>query len=200
MAKVDDRIGSPAFAISLIASPTDQTRASLCAIQDLVADTLPDTVYRCPGYSLHLSVFQFVYSRKSKPSHQMPIWNKLCENAGIQLQSITNESQACFLESLDMQVSDSAVIVQFAPSRDIELLRDRLEPIVRQSKLAWNRPAIQHVTLYRYTQPFRLSPIAGILSAIDLPNVTWKIDSLDLVQESCYPSLQNKLIQSYSLG
>lgn len=198
--QVDNMIGNCAFAINFIAYPSEQIRKTLCTIQDSISSCMPaNCVYKCPAHSLHMSVFQFVHSRKFASSNQALIWKKHNHEIKLHLQSITTETGICVLESPSIHVSESAIIIKFSPSDFIESLRDSLELSVVEFELSWNRPTIQHVTIFRYTHPFRLSDILNKISEIEPPDFTWKIDALNLVQESIYPSLNNNLVQTYTL-
>lgn len=194
-------IGNPAFAVNLIAHPSTRIKGVLSEVQDFLSGCLrTDTLYACPVYSLHMSLFQYVHSRKCNASIQVPIWKKCREQVDMHLKSATKESTVFILESPTLHISESAVTVQFQTSQGIESLRDYLEAEVKPYQLAWNRPTIQHITILRYTSSFRLQQLVSKVSEIDLPNFIWEINTLELVQDNIYPSLDNELIRKYSLG
>lgn len=201
LAVTDDMIGDRAYAVNLIASPSAEVRKDIGAVQDLIVGCVPaDSLYKCPAHSLHMSVFQFVHSRKGDSSYQIAIWDKYSKAIDMHLKALVSKSEACVLKSGTVYVIESAVIIQFATSHVIEALRDQLEAMVYNFELSWNRPTIQHATIYRYVKPFQLSQLANRINEIEWPNLQWRIDGLNLVQEEIYPALEKKIVQCYKLG
>ena len=201
LAKVDGMSGSAAFAINLLAIPPETTRAILSDIQALILRYLPqESLFRCPAFSLHMSIFQFVHSRKAKSNHDIQVWETLSKNLISDLESITDKTKVCSLNRPSIHVSESAIFLQFSESMEIEILRNRLTAIARNTELNWNRPDIQHVSIFRYLKPIQLDEVRTAIDSIKLPRIEWNIYELQLVREKIYPSLEFTKIQNYTLG
>ena len=201
LAKVDGMIGSTVFAINLLAIPSEKTRAILSDIQELVLRYLPQgSLFRCPVISLHMSLFQFVHSRKAKSNHEKQVWDVLSKTLISDLDSVTDKTKAFSVNTPSIRVSESAIILQFSESREIEFLRNRLTSIVSATELNWNRPDIQHVSMFRYLKPIQLNEVRTTIDSIKLPRIDWNISELQLVKEKLYPSLEFTKIQNYTLS
>ena len=147
-----------------------------------------------------MSLFQFVHSRKAKSNHEKQVWDVLSKTLISDLDSVTDKTKAFSVNTPSIRVSESAIILQFSESREIEFLRNRLISIVSATVLNWNRPDIQHVSIFRYLKPIQLNEVRTTIDSIKLPRIDWNISELQLVKEKLYPSLEFTKIQNYTLS
>ena len=201
LSKVDGMIGNPAFAINLVAQPPEETKALLSDVQERIAHSLPrNAMFECPVSSLHLSVFQFVHSRNAKLNNDTQVWECVSKSLLSHIDSAINEAMVCNLHGSSLHVSESAIFLRFSESREIESLRSRLAGIASQTELNWNRPGIQHVSMFRYLKPIQLDRVRLAIDSIKIPPIEWEITKLQLVRENLYPSLNFTEIQNNTLG
>jgi len=200
MTRLDRDVGRPTFAINLIARPPASVRNQLSAIQDAISVAVSDGVlYRCPPASLHLSVFQFVWSRSNGGLAQEPIWNG-CKDRIIEgLETVISSTDALILGRPSIEAGESAVILKFDPSPALEALRDGISSRAGLHHLSTNRPAIQHVSIFRYNQEVPLEAVRGLCGNVAIALTPWAIEELALVRENVYPSLDLELIHSFRL-
>ncbi|GEM_PF-6104589 len=201
LATVDSRIGSSTFAINLVAHPPEEIVTIASEIQEIIIGLMPpDTLLRCPISTLHMSVFQFVHARKSSPTHDSDEWKSVSEEVLLQLDSATKFINTCTLKTPTIEVSESAIFFLFEALSGIDTLRDRLESIASETRLSWNKPGIQHMSIFRYASPVQLDKIKAQINAIEIPCMNWELSVLQLKQENVYPSLETTVIKKYILG
>ena len=151
LTQVDPQIRGATFAINLIAHPPEPVRTVLSTIQDTLERRIPGNVlFRCPLHSLHLSVFQFVWARHGDARAEA-LWTTCCDRVLSHLARIANSTQAFPLRSPSIHAGQSAIIVKFSTSDALEALREQVLAVARETDLSWNRPVIQHVSIFRYT-------------------------------------------------
>jgi len=198
---VDSRIGSSTFAINLVAHLPDEIQTIVSGIQEIIIGLVPPgTLFRCPVSTLHMSVFQFVHARKATPNCDSDEWKNISKEILLYLDSTKKITNVCTFKTPTIEVSESAIFLLFADSIEIDALRDRLECRARETRLSWNRPGIQHVSIFRYASPVQLDKIQSQINAIEIPCIEWKLSVLQLEQENVYPSLEITVIKKCILG
>ena len=196
--QIDSRIGLPVFGVSLIALPPARVRHRLSEIQDLIEAAAPqDCLYRCPAATLHLSVFHFVWTRRPQGAGGQAEWEK--GKAGIlaAIAAMTSSMRPFTLGRGTVQVGDAAIFLKFDASPAIERLRDALAGIATPS--CASRPAIQHVSLFRYRRNVPVQTVQEACAGLP-PFGDWEVDALQLAHEKVYPSMDFSLIDEFALG
>lgn len=198
LGQVDARIGACTFGINLIAVPPRTVCEPLITIQDAIESRIPEGVlFRSSSASLHLSIFQFVWARSGDTQADASAWITCRERVVSELGNIAGSTLPFALASPSIQAKQAAIIVRFSPSQALEALRDRASVVADEVGLNWNRPTIQHLSLFRYRQPAAVDELTKVCAEIPLPAITWQIRGLKLVRENVYPSLNVSEIQDY---
>ena len=111
LTQIDPDIGSPTFAINLIADPTEPIREIMTTIRDAISRRIPeDAFFRCPAASLHLSVFQLVWARSEDARAGDRAWAMCCDQVVTTLGALTASTQGFLLRSPSIHAEESAVI------------------------------------------------------------------------------------------
>lgn len=199
--QIDGQIGLPTFGINLIARPPEAMRNRFSAIQDLVEASSPeDCLYRCPPATLHLSVFQFVWARRRNAAGARAEWLD-CQTRMLEsIAAVTSPMLPFILSQGRIQVGSSAIFLRFETSPALELLRDGLAGIATSALSCSNRPAIQHVSLFRYRRTVAMRMVQEACTKVSSLCDGWEVGALQLLQENTYPSIDVSLIDDFLLA
>jgi hypothetical protein len=173
----------------------------LTTIQDAIDRRIPgDALFRCPAASLHLSVFQLVWARSEEARGEGRAWAACCGQVLADLGAVAASAQEFLLRSPSIHIEKSAVIIKFARTHALERIRDQISAVARQAELSWNRPKIQHVSLFRYSRSIVLDQVIDACGRLQSPDLTWRVCGLRLVRENVYPSLDVTVIEDYEFA
>jgi hypothetical protein len=199
--QIDNRIGLPVFAISLIARPSESVRNRLSEIQDFIEASSPEEgLYRCPAATLHLSVFHLVWARRPHAAGGPAEWEKCRERMSESIAAITSSVQPFALGGGTVQVGDAAIFLKFDASPALERLRDAFAGIAAPALSCTNRPAIQHVSLFRYRRAVAVRAVQEACAGLPPFSGAWEVGALHLVQENVYPSIDRTWLDEFFLA
>lgn len=199
--QTDSQIGLPVFGVSLIALPPESIKSRLSEIQDLIEASSPeDCLYRCPATTLHLSVFHFVWARSPHAARGPAEWEKCKARMLESTAAITSSAQPFAQGRGTVQVGDAAIYLKFDASPALEQLRDSLAGIATPLLSCAGRPAIQHISLFRYRRSVAMQAVQEACAGLPLFSVDWEVGALQLVQEKVYPAIDLRLIGEFFPG
>jgi hypothetical protein len=199
--QTDSQIGLPVFGVSLIALPPESIKRRLSEIQDLIEASSPgDCLYRCPAATLHLSVFHFVWARSTHAARGPAEWEKCKARMLESIAAITSFAQPFAPGRGTVQVGDAAIYLKFDASPALEQLRDSLAGIATPALSCAGRPAIQHVSLFRYRRNVALQAVQEACAGLAPFAGDWEVGALELVQENVYPSIDVTSVGEFFLA
>ncbi|WP_411882031.1 hypothetical protein [Polaromonas sp. YR568] len=199
--QADNRIGLPVFGISLIALPPGHIRDRLSEIQDLIEASSPEEgLYRCPAATLHLSVFHFVWARSPHAARGPAEWDKCKARVLESIAAVTSSAPPFAPGRGAVHAGDAAIYLKFDASPALERLRDSLGGIATPLLSCASRPAIQHISLFRYRRSVAMRAVDAACAGLAPFSGDWEVGALQLVQENVYPAIDLRLIGEFFLG
>lgn len=116
------------------------------------------------------------------------------------LDAITSNPWNISLAAPRLELRPAAIILTYPSSSGLEALRHRIEGSPSLSGLSGRRPALQHVSLFRYSAEMPLEQLRNACQTIGCAMLEWRMVQMDLVCETVYPSLRFELLRSFRLA
>jgi len=195
----DPRIGTQVFAINLQIIPAPKALQEIVQLQKKLAAELPAGCFLCPSHSLHLSVLPVIWARGDYGADVRALWAATSRQIQNSLSEVLSRQKVFSLKADSIEGRAQAILLRLSEHQALFDIRRAAITLLERHGLAAAMPDLAHVTMFRFSQSFDLDLVHDVVSRIEQPPISWKVDRLLLMEEQTYPSLVSLQMAEYSL-
>ena len=197
--QIDKDWGSQCLGYNIKFVLPSQVCTQLNNIQQEILKVEPDSLYYCPGHSLHTTVAWILATRHTYSKPKDALWEEIEKGCQSELEQVSQSFPSFAVNFTDIVATNAAIIALAYDDGEMTALRQAIKKSLPIPPETENEAQIIHTTLFRYAKS--LNDPRRLLGLVDgfQPEIPVVIDSLSIRKELIYPSLQSELLFSVKL-
>jgi hypothetical protein len=195
--KIDPLWGEACEAIQLQALPDQRTLEAIERVQQHIASSSAVALRPIPTHCLHMTVLTLLHPMTDFGRSKFAIWAENAESWQSIVSTAVSETPHFSITFDRIVYSQMAIILQAPVPPELLAVRQQMAQAISLEDWHPRPPDIAHITLFRYAQEGVLPEHDEV--RLDVP-LLMRVDSLRLIRETVYPTLEAEPIAQFSLG